>query len=126
MKKILFAILMCWSFHSSYAYTDVHDVAYSSATIFMFNVSSFTYTALDNTSAYLLPGRYKVELYNASTDTINCSFNPGVSIISTNELYGKPILKLESWIVNVSDNIKIYCKTPAVNQTSRLMMIQYK
>jgi len=126
MKKVLFLALMVFMFQGAFAYTEVHDVATSSAVTHAVDVSSYTFTMLENTAVYLLPGRYKEEIFNASTDTINCGFNSNVSIIETDLDYGRPIATLTSWVINISDKMRIYCKSNGNNISSRVVFIQYK
>ena len=126
MKKVIFSALMLFAVQGAFAYMEVHEVATSSAIARGIDVSSYTYTMLENTTAYLLSGRYKEEIFNASTDTINCGFNVSVSTVSADTFYGRPIATLTSWIINISDKMRIYCKGTGTNISSRVVFIQYK
>ncbi len=115
MRKYLFpALLVCLFLllaSQAQAMIEVHETAYSSATVTSVAVSTAAGEQVDVTS---LTARFTAEIYNDDTSLdLYCSFNVNVSSLTASVYYGRKITPGAAWTVAVSSILEIYCISEA-------------
>lgn len=123
MRKYLFPALFVCLFPllagQAQAVVEVHEVAYSSATVTAVSLSTSGAEQVDVTS---LNGRFSAEIFNDSTaTTIYCSFSISVSstpptITTDSPYYGREIAPGAAWTVAVNSTIPLYCICEAATE----------
>lgn len=129
MKKYLFpGLLVCLlpllAGRAQAGVIEVHEVAYGSATVTNVSVSTWTGEQVDIRS---LSARFSAELFNSdSAIDLYCSFDIGVSSISTSVHYGRLIAPGAAWTVAVNSTIEIYCISDSSSTEPIVVVTQLK
>lgn len=130
MKYILFALLTLTGVEAS-AQSNVqvvHEVAQSTNSITQ--TISVCNTAIDvaaTTSSGTLAGAFSIEVYNvgASTQIVNCGFDPSLSATVTNAWYGREVPPGVGMVWQKLTNRILYCIN-AIAGCSRVTITQMK